>query len=338
MDTENNMLDEGESSIIERPPKLYIDTNHLINIANLRYGRKLPPGQSKEAYTFVDNCIKQHYGIIFNPSAPLEWVEGKATEESAKEIAAVIDSAKLKYQFEQDSFIYAKELLYECHRQDPSIKIPKLPVMHLLSDGGSYEPAYGLLAHQVPDYFREGELPHGVKDAKSVPKQVLVASVREHVKEAFLWKERNPELYRERVEGFKDALSDDIERANEYFKSPKRHRIEWMKRFLKIDKILAAFNPGLDIDNIFVRIAIEECPGVRLYFLAREKRIKAGYAPKDNEVDDWLFLPVVPYADLVLIDSNLREFILQADRSLESKVVCNMTDAVDILKTQTLTW
>ena len=69
-----------------------------------------------------------------------------------------------------------------------------------------------------------------------------------------------------------------------------------------------------------------------------EKRIKAGYAPKDNEVDDWLFLPVVPYADLVLIDSNLREFILQADRSLESKVVCNMTDAVDILKTQTLTW
>jgi len=73
------MSNERASPVVERPPKLYIDTNHLINIADLRHNRPLRWG-SPDAYAFVDRCIRQHFGIILNPHAALEWVEGKATK------------------------------------------------------------------------------------------------------------------------------------------------------------------------------------------------------------------------------------------------------------------
>jgi hypothetical protein len=320
---------------IIRPPKIYIDTNHLINISSLRQGRNLPPGQSVEAYSFVDKCIAQHFGIIFNPFASLEWVEGKATEESAKEIASVIDSAKLKYQFEQDTFVYTREVLDACKTQEPGIRVPQFDIMHLLSDGGSYEAAYGILASQVPDYFEEQDLPDSIKDAKSVPIEIPIASAKEWVKETFLWKERNPERYRGRVERFKAALWEDIERADEYFRCPERYQIEWMKRHLKLDKILTCLNPGCDIDSLLDRISTDQCPAVKLYWNVREKRMRAKTPPKDNDVYDWLFIPVVPYADLVLTERNLREFILQAYESLKSKVVYNATDAVTIMRNWT---
>lgn len=325
-------MSEEQASQILRPPKLYIDTNHLINIANVRDGRKLSTGQSSEAYSFIDKRIHQHFGVIFNPFAPLEWVEGKATEESANQIAAVIDSAKLKYQLEEDSFVYTAEVLNECHQRDSSISVPKLPIMHLLSDGGSFKPAIGTLSKQVPDYFQGCKLLPSVKDAKAIPTEVPICSARRYVAETFRFKDQYPERYKERVEGYKAALQYDIEHADVFFNSRKYFIIEWMKRHLKNARILEAFNPGLDVESALNSVDIENCPAVRLYFRSREKRIRAGNPPNDNDVDDWIFLPVVPYADLVLTERNLRTFILQADGSFKSTVVSDPTEAVAILK------
>jgi len=298
----------------------------------VRRGEKLPPKQSADAYRFLDRCITEHYGVIFNPFAPIEWTEGNATEQSASQIAAVIDSAQLVYQWEMDQIVYLSEVLCECQRLDPSLQIPDLPKMQPLTPGGFFRSTHAVLARSVPGYF------DSVRDPNGIPENIPVESVSEYVKTTLKLEQENPGRYNDRIEGWKASMSYDIHHKDEYFRSPKHWWLEWMRRFLQVDKVIAAFNPEFHAEMYLQNVDIENCPAVRLYFDAREKRIRAGHDPQDNEVDDWQFLPVVPYADLVLIDRNFRTFILQADRSLEAKVFANAADAADVLRKQEFNW
>jgi hypothetical protein len=330
-------MNEGEEIIIQRPPKIYLDTNHLINITRVRKGQKLPQGQSEGDYKRLDECIKSYCGLIFNQAATLEWVEGKATAETASKIAAVVDSANLKYLFEADYLIYTWEVLDLCHRQNPSIQVPELPIFQKLSDNITFFSARGILANQVPDYLEEDELGQLEKKA-GTPIKIPIASVRQWVEETLKLKCKNPELYKQRITDFKAQLAYDIENKNVYFNDRQSYRKDWLKRVLKIERILKAFNPKIDIDSVLDKIDAIKCPAVRLYWAVREKRMKSGNPPNDNDVDDYMYIPVVPYADIVLIEKNLRAFILQADKNLESKVFSNASNALNALVNQKFTY
>lgn len=319
---------------IVRPPKLFLDTNHLINIAKLRKSESLPSGQSLEAYSFIDRCIGQHYGIIFSQSAPLDWVDGNATESSARKIAQVIDSAKLKYLLELDAFVYLSEVLDECHRLHPELCVPQLNILHLVSDGGSYEPAELKIAVLAPDYFRNGAQAALSKLIESNVTRIPIVSVERLATETVLWKKNNPQTYRKRVEGFKDMLSEDIEGAGEYFADPARFHVGWLSGFLQVNKILTACNDGLsadDVADILRGLDLKRCSSVWLYIQAHEHRMRAVHPPTDNEVDDWFILPAVLYADLILVDRGFRDIVIRADRSLTSKVFSNASDAATAL-------
>jgi len=83
------------------PPKIYLDTNHLVEIVRARKSR------SRSVYSVIHSHLRTgNLGIIFNTAAPLEWVDGNATLDSAKELAAVLDTAPLQYEIEQDSFVF----------------------------------------------------------------------------------------------------------------------------------------------------------------------------------------------------------------------------------------
>lgn len=126
----------------------------------------------------------------------------------------------------------------------------------------------------------------------------------------------------------------NIARKDEYFDNPQKYRREWTKHFLEVDRILRAFNPQFDIDNVLDRIDATKCSAVNLYWKVREKRMKSGRLPEDNDVDDYMFIPVVPYSDIVLTERNLRGLIFQADNSLKSKVFFEASDALSVLENQ----
>jgi hypothetical protein len=291
---------------------------------------------SEDAYRYIDKGIKTYYGIVFNPSAALEWIEGKATLASASQIAAVIDSAKLKYVLEADTFVYTREILDQCHQQDQNIQVPDFPILQNLSDNSTLSSAAGILA-SVPGYLKENQRERFEKQIP-FPTKVPTFSAQTWIDETFKWKQKNPETCQERIDGFKAALSEDIKRQNEYFADPQQYRKDWIKRYLKIDKILKVLNPEIDIDGILGSIDITKCPAVKLYWNVREKRMKSCNPPQDNDVDDYAFLPVVPYADIILTERNLRAFILQADSNLESKVFAKATEAVETLKNLNCEW
>ena len=297
----------------------------------MRRGQPLPNAQSDEAYRRIDECIKSYCGLVFNPYAALEWVEGKATAESAGQIAAVVDSAKLKYMIEADCFVFTREVLDECRRHNTGIKVPDFSALQNLSDSDELISVVGVLATQVSGYFDKEQTERVPKEG--IPTKFPARSVQEWVKQTFLWKDKNPELYQKRIDGFKAGMTEDIDRKNEYFKDREAYRLGWMKGFLKIDKILKAFNghTDIDVDDLLKNVDATACPAVDLYWKVREKRMMSGNPGNDNDVDDYLFLPGVPYADIILTERNLRAFILQADKTLESKVFHNASDAAQAL-------
>jgi hypothetical protein len=330
------MENTGEGRIA-RPPKVYLDTNHLINIAKSRAGEKLQ-GQSSETYLFIDEYVRKHCGLIFSWTSPLEWVEGDATEKSANAIAAIFESVKLVYMIEGDTFVYTREVLDECKRQNTERVVPQFDMMHIWNDGGSFRSALGVLGSTIPGYVEKDVLSSSVQNQKDISEVVPVVSFPNLIKEHFKYKKRNLAIYEERVKGFNESLQYDIDHAEEFFANSSYFITEWFKRHLKIDRILLALNPGIDVNEVLNTLDIEKCPAVKLFIHTREKRLRDKSPPKDNDVDDWFFLPVIPYADLVLTDRNFRHFILQADESLESKVFADASEAAQALKNLSPSW
>lgn len=323
-------MSEASPQIVS-PPKLYLDTGHLINIVRLRQGRELSEGQDPGAYSFLDECIKEYLGIIFNPAAPLEWVDGEATKESANDIAAVIDSAKLSYLHEYDTCIYLAELLEECQRKNPTIAILNLPKIHKWGDGERFKLANEIIAAEIPDYFSENELdPVGNSSVKYT--WTPAPSARDYVERAFQFRQIKPGTHRQRVDDWNTGMQEDMDCMNEYSSSPVTYQMDCMKRWTRIDTVIETLNPGINVDAILSEIEIAKCPAANLYIRARDHRIRASFAPKDNDVDDWMSLPVVPYADFVLTERQLRHFIRQVNPDLASKVFDNAAVAVQAIK------
>ena len=289
------------------------------------------PENRREAYAQIDDFIrKQHFGLIFNPAAPIEWVDGNATLESALEIAQVVDSALLQYELEMDTFVYLHEVLKELHRLNPALSLPEYEILHVRDFNRTARRALAVLVNTVPSFFDEGEL---LDNSNELLPDVPFGTAREAVERAWKFKQERPHVVQERVDGYKDAFDRDLDTfGNRNSKSiQQRDIIEWMKRFLKVDRILNALNSEDDVDSLLSDVEIPRCPAVHLFLNAREKRLRAANAPHNNDVDDWLYLPAFAYADLVLTERNLRSFIQQADPALADKATHDPNRAVEIL-------
>jgi hypothetical protein len=131
---------------------------------------------------------------------------------------------------------------------------------------------------------------------------------------------------------------EDITRKGEYYADRQRYRRDWIKRLLKIDRILKAFNPGVDVDSVLDNTDITNCSSIQLYWKVREKRMEYNNPPKDTDVGDYIFLSGVPYADIILLENKMRNLILKADNSLKVKVFYKAADALKAIKNQAFTY
>lgn len=315
--------------MITPPPKLYLDTNRLINISKIHRGLSLDSSEKyRKSYIFINKCIQEATcALIFNFSAPLEWVEGMATEESASHLARIFDKAECLYQAESDTSIYASEVLEECKRVDPSVSFPELPVLSYLQKGSQYTSAQTIIARHVPDYD------FGSTDKSSFPDHVPVVSISTHVTETLLWKKKKPEVYEKRRPDHNEAFLQDITRAGDHFDGfSKRDVIGWLKRFVQIDKILRAASPKANVDDLLGTIDVSRCPATYLNLKIRENLIRKKYQPEKNDCDDFIYLPIIPYADISLIEKRLSGWIVQAEKIMKTKVFCKPPDAASALK------
>ena len=318
-------------TLILEPPRIYLDTCHLINIAKVRNANDSVPENRRAAYAQIDDLIRnRHFGLIFNPAAPIEWVKGKATLESALEIASVVDSAILQYELETDTFVYLYEVLKELNRLNPTLSLPEYEILHVWDCNRAVKRALAVLVNVVPSFFDEGQLPD---NAESLPEDVPFGTARDAVERAWKFKHERPRVVQERVNGYIDAFDRDLDTFEKRKSKSIQQQdiIDWMKRFLKVDRILNALNSHVDVDDLLSNVDVSRCRAVNLFLKAREKRIRAAHPPHENDVDDWLYLPVVAYADLILTEKRLRTFMHQADPALAAKATHDPNRATEIL-------
>lgn len=308
------------------PPKIYLDTNHLIGITKARESRAATAYSSLDRY-LRNGCV----GIIFSPAAPFDWVDGKATIESAKEIAEVVDSARLQYEIETDSFVFLYEIQAELRRLEPGIRLPDFEVLLLRDVNKAVPRALPVLKNLVPGFFDPGDL----RDPEfEYPKEIPFSTVAEHVERAYLCKTERPTVYQERVDGHKAAYQHDLEAlAGKRNKSlTSADHLGWMKRFVRVDRVVAALNPDLAVDKLLSRVDLTKCPAVNLFLNAHLARVKAKPPVHENDVDDWMIVHIVPFADVVLTERKLAHFIRQADSSLGNNVTHDPERAMDMLR------
>ena len=147
-------------------------------------------------------------------------------------------------------------------------------------------------------------------------------------------KTERPAIYQERVDGHKAAYQHDLEalsgRRNKSLTSA--DHLGWMKRFIRVDRVVAARNPGVSVDELLSRVDLTTCPAVNLFLSAHLARVKAGQAIRDNDVDDWMIVHIVPFADVVLTERNLTHFIRQGDPTLRRRVTHDPEEAIEMLR------
>lgn len=317
------------------PPIIYLDTCHLIQIARLRKGAEIPEN-SEDAYKRLDDCLRQkHFGVVFYPSAALEWVDGDATLDTAFELADIIETASLQYEIESDFHVYLYEVLKELKRISPNLSVPDFEVWGVRQRGSGLKRPIPVLLKKVPAYFEEG-LARGLvsEEGVALPDYIPFDSVREFVKSAHNFKQNKPDVYQERVEGHKSAVSKDLHTfGTRKDKTIQVHdRNDWIKRYLKVELICTSLNEDVDLDELLRKIDFSRCPAASLFLKSHEKRLKAGIEANDNDGDDWAFLHVFPYSDLVLTERQLSHFVRQADAEYEKKVTHDPNRAIEILE------
>lgn len=309
-------------NIVLESPKLYLDTSHLINIAKVRKGESLSSTKAsfENAYRTIDELIRErHFGIVFNPAAPLEWVDGNATLSTALEIANVIDTAPLQYEIEGDSLVYLREVLDELQRLNPELILPHFPVFSLRTLDSPVRRGLAILANSVPEFFDEGQL---AVPPSELAAEVPYTSARFCTERAWQFKFNRADAYQERVNGFRFALDQDMrllqERPSKKFVTQDFHN--WIRHRLKADRILTKLNPDEDPDRLLDKVELSNCPAISVYFNTRNSRIRSGHSVSDNDVDDWMYLPTLVYADLVLSERQLSHFVRSANPELSDKI------------------
>lgn len=316
---------------LQNVPKLYLDTGHYVNIVKTRRNDSSVPEKFRASYSTLNQWIRDgRVGLIFNPASPLEWVDGQATLASATELADVVDSAKLAFEVESDSFVYLYEVLQELRRLDQTLVLPEFEVLFIRDSARGVKRAIPALLGSVPRFFDEGEL---LENAGLVPVELPCSPARTYVERAWEFKHSRPHVFQERVDGYSAALQQDLDtfgsRATKSIQA--RDIVEWMKHYLKADRIIADLNPSADADRLLAAVDISRCPGIDLFLKAREKRIRSGQPAKENDADDWISVPIAAYADVMLTERNLRSYLHQADKSLSQRVTHDPAQAVELI-------
>jgi hypothetical protein len=319
---------EPDAGSVLLPPMVYLDTNHLINISRLRAGA-ISSIAHVDSYRQLDLLIRQgRVAIVFSQAAPLDWVDKRADKQSAERIAAIVDSAQVVYVYENDYCLLVAEAIGQLRILRPDIDWPQLPKLQAYRVGHSVVSVSNQVQRLIPIHWAMLSGNKSYSDENNLPAEYPAVSARDMSAMAIRFRDQNPEIYAERVAGFRYAMARDVRIKDE---GGQISFVAWAKTYLGLDKIINSVAPSIDAAGLIAQIGLEACPGINLLFKARKRWVATGREPKDNDVDDWMFLPLAPYCDVMLTDRAHREVILQGDRSLRSRVFAMADEALDAI-------
>jgi len=289
--------------------QVFVDTNHLINLAHVGQGRPLR-NQSAErtrAYERLLEIIRSGRcaPLFYEPSA-YEWVHGNSLE-SALEIADVIDRAGPAKCVVHDPVVFLVEAMLECNRLDPRIPVPDVAIVHDLGRGNELGGWFRSL------WPREDELPEitpVVVERPGGPPSVvgLVRALHGRVN-------GSPEMWQMALEGERFALEGTrgtLKQLGGRGPVPETVRRHWLRTAHLLDQVLRRVQPDCDADALIAGINLDACPSIQLKLDAYWCYAKANESPKPHDMIDLMMFAALPHADFALIENRMHEYARQA--------------------------
>jgi len=291
------------------PQTLFIDTGHLINLADLAMGSPLKGAQSKErvaAYEQIRDLLRigRFIPIFYEPSA-YEWVQGNSPQR-ALQIAAVLDQAVGVKRILPEPLLFTVEVMQECQRIDPRIPFP---AVRIVDDIGSDDNLGAWFGDAWPE---DAEKPDRIAVRIAAPgsRPTVSGVVRGFIESGKV----GPDSWKLAHDGQAFSLRRTREtQAQRGGKGPVPEEVRryLLRSFLRMDQVLHRIAPTVDVDDILARVELAACPALQLWLDAYWNYAKANETPQPGDMIDLTMFAVIPHADITLIEKRMHEFVRQ---------------------------
>ncbi len=294
-----------------RPLRLFLDTNHLVNLTHLRQGRTLRGvhlDERAEAYRTIDEWMLTGRCVpVFCETMAYEWVRQKDPN-APGQIAAIFDTAMCAKRVLADPLIFIVEAMKECQRVAPGLGFPNCEVV------GDFDPNRALIGWFNTHWPEKNEAPTVAWKRVRFDDNRRVAFAVEAVAEEVRRNDLRDvalagELHRlkqtratQRELGASDAILQKVRRG-------------WLKTALLLDQVLRSMDPAVDTEAILARVRLEACPALLLSVDAYWAYAKANASPKDGDFVDLTMFAVLPYVDVALIENRMHDFVRQVRKT-----------------------
>lgn len=296
------------------PCRVYLDTNHVINLTRIRAGRTssiAPPALA--SYQRLLRWIKDGWvSLVYNRCLALEWVEAAAIRRNGQmelmEIAKLFDEAHQTngvWEVDIDRVSYVVEVLTALGLDERLSLGPSM-----WQRGSAWSNAW-----KLAQYFDEWKAASG-----ALPPTTSIPSFRDELSGLFQSVVKGRVSTHERIDGWRHAHAESRMVAQRYRVIDHRFFHEFVKSQLQVSVAIAPLLGSVDPRGLLSEIEPTDCPALWLYlralwFYAREKEVA-----QDNDADDWTHVHGAILADLCLLEKGVTGYVRKADPAQSKRV------------------
>lgn len=294
-----------------RPLRLFLDTNHLVNLTHLRQDRPLRGDHDEDrvsAYRTINKWLLTGQCVpVFCETMAYEWVR-QEDPTGPQRIAAIFDSAMCARRVLADPLVFIVEAMKECKRIAPELAFPDCEIV------AGFDPQSDLIDWFNAHWPKKDEAPtvawKRVRFDDNRPVALVVEVIAEEKRRNDLWDVAHAgELHRlqqTRATQKEHGVGNDVLQEVRRF---------WLKTALLLDQVLRSMDRSVDADMVLAEVPLGNCPALLLSVDAHWAYARANQVPKKGDFVDLTMFAVLPYADVALIEGRMHEFVRQARRT-----------------------
>lgn len=318
---------QGTSSLVT-PVRVYVDTNHLINLTRIRCGKtRYIPSTRIAAYRRLNSWLVQGFvRLVYSRAIAIEWCEGVRSHPDGwsglADIARLFEDSHRVcgvWEVDFDRATYAAEALFALGLGET---LDLSPLIWRRGDGWSN-------AWKLRTYFDEWS---GADCETPSPEQF--PTFREELFALTQALERGEIDAQERIDGWREAHRQTRETARQFRTIDARFLHAFLEHQLSLSEAIQRIDPECDGRERIRAIQPAQCPILWTYLRAVWMYAKEKEATKVNDADDWGQAHAAVLADATLTERALASYLTAANPSIRERVIFDPELFVESLATR----
>lgn len=296
-----------QTSSIFRPPRVLIDTGHLVEIARMLHGQPVRlPGGWQDAYSTILEFMRNGEVVpLFYEPLAYEWIQG-TSESRQRELASVLDEAVAVMTVASDHVILRLEATMEAARVAPALGFQShSPIRRFGTDPALARWKRSMYPEDASKLIRA---PVYATAAGKLTVQSVVRGIAAAVQNGL-------DAWNEAKSGHEEAVRTTRTTQARYGRPglpPAHWKRHWLKTALGLDATITLHAPDQNADEIIESMDITRCPAISLKTDVLWQYARRPNEPEENDLIDLATLAPMAYADFTLTEKRLADLVRQS--------------------------